>query len=910
MKLEKTFLASRVAVRIFILFGLCALLPITALAFIAFSQVTSHLQAQTQERLHQSTKTLGMAVLERLLALESLLKVIASDVRTGTYFSSKNLAQEHGDSLPMRQFMWVGLLTEGGKITTLQGPIPVHPTFAPTEKQHLNSGKTLLWTQTHPDQPARLFMARIVDPKDLHHRILIGEINRSTFWEVVDKDNLAPGREVCILDHAFSMIACSVPGGPVSPIQAALNQADSTTGQFQWEHGGEEYLASFWSIPIKFTFFAPQWTIVVSESRSNALAPLASFQADFTGITLLSLLVVVLLSLVQIRRSLVPLEQLRAGTQRIAMRDFTNPIQVASRDEFEELAASFNAMAGRLGKQFQTLATMVDIDRAILSVLDIRKIVNTVLTRMRDLFPCDCVSMTLRESKETEGATVYLWDGTAGRGIQVQPGQLTTREMRTLWDSADRMTALDEGATPALAPLARLGIKSCLVLPISLTQGLVGIIVLGFRDQPALTQEDTAQARQLADQVAVALSNAYETAERKRAEESLQESNRQLKAALDELAATQRQIVQQERLRALGQMSSGVAHDFNNALSPILGFSSILLEEPELLNDKEKVTKYLQTINTAGQDAANVVSRLRGFYRSREKQEALKPFNLNQLVEQSISLTQPRWKDQALANGTTIKVETDLQKIPVLAGNESEVREVLTNLIFNAVDAMPDGGTITLRTRANDSQAFLEVSDTGTGMTEETRQRCLEPFFTTKGDRGTGLGLAMVYGIIRRHQGTINIQSEPGKGTTFVIGLPLGGKEEKDEPQPAEARALSRRLRILVMDDDPLALKATVECLLTDNHTVETATNGRQGLLKFHTGRYDLVLTDHGMPEMNGERVAAAIKRVAPTVPVILLTGYGQTMLTPGESLGDVDLTVRKPLTRSGLRQAIAKVIA
>ncbi len=894
--------------RIFALFGLCALLPITAQAVLSFSQVTTHLREQTQMRLQQSVKSLGMAVFERLLLYDAMLNGIAADLRTGPFVLSKNLVQELGDPVPQQRFLSLALFV-GDETTALHGQLDLRPTFTSEEQQHLASGKTLLKVQHAPGQPARLFMARLLDPEQPGRGILMGEINGDYLWRTISREFLVPGREVCVFDQVFKPIRCTNPGPPPAPIQSALRLADSSIGDFEWTQGGTGYLANFWSIPLKFTFVSPHFTVVLSESRSAALALLAGFKTDFTLVMLVSLSVVILLSINQIRKSLVPLEKIREGTRRIAMKDFASRVEVSSKDEFEEVAGSFNAMASQLGRQFQALAAMSEIDRDILSVLDVGKIVNTVLTRMRDLLPCDSVSITLRESKGTDRATLYLWDGASDRGIDKQAVQLSDQEISALGKKPDRVMALEEGLAPSLKPLTALGIKSCLILPIVLTQGLPGLIALGYRKPPALGSDDVPQARQIADQVAVALSNAYETAERKQAEASLQESNRQLKVALDELASMQKQIVQQERLRALGQMASGVAHDFNNALSPILGFSSILLEDAAQLDDKAKVLKYLQIINTAGKDAANVVSRLREFYRSRDQQESFLPFDLNKLVEQSVSLTQPKWKDQALANGVTVLIKSDFQKVPTLSGNESEVREVLTNLIFNAVDAMPNGGTITLKTLAKDGQAVLEVSDTGTGMTEEVRQRCLEPFFTTKGERGTGLGLAMVYGIIRRHKGTIDIQSELEKGTTFAIGFPLEGDQNRRAAQTVESQGSSRKLRVLAVDDDPVTLMVTVECMLSEHHDVETAVNGRDGFEKYKAGQFDLVVTDQGMPEMNGLQMAAAIKQVTPATPVILLTGYGQALPTEGGAATAVDLVVSKPITRSGLREAIAKVI-
>ena len=397
--------------------------------------------------------------------------------------------------------------------------------------------------------------------------------------------------------------------------------------------------------------------------------------------------------------------------------------------------------------------------------------------------------------------------------------------------------------------------------------------------------------------------------ERKQAEEALYESNRRLEEALVELKATQQQVLQQERLRALGQMASGIAHDFNNALSPVLGFTELLLDRPEYLENKEKVKHYSQMMNTAAKDAANVVRRLREFYRAREEDEIFLSVDLNSLVKQVIMLTQPRWKDQALASGITIDTETHLQNVPHVAGNEAEVREVLTNLIFNAVDAMPEGGTLTLRTRSDGQHVVVEVSDTGTGMTDEVLRRCLEPFFSTKLERGTGLGLAMVYGIIQRHQGTLAIESEPGQGTTFILRLPVY-TEQGVERRSQAGEVLSRRLQILVVDDEPPVREVITAYLAGDGHTVETASNGSEGLEKFLAGGFDVVVTDQGMPEMAGDQLAAAIRRIAPDMPVILLTGFGDLMIASGETPAGVDIIVGKPVALAALRQALAKVTA
>ena len=397
-----------------------------------------------------------------------------------------------------------------------------------------------------------------------------------------------------------------------------------------------------------------------------------------------------------------------------------------------------------------------------------------------------------------------------------------------------------------------------------------------------------------------------EIAVRRRAEEATLESNRQLSAALGQLQATQREIIQRERMHALGRMANGIAHDFNNALAPILGFSELLLMKPETLEDPKKVRMYAEMIHSAAQASAKVVSRLREFYRYRDDAEVFTPVVINDLVLQSISLTQPRWKDQALAAGVRIDFRTEMGNVPTVPGNESELREVLVDLIFNAIDAIPKRGTITIRTEVQGRWLVITVSDDGIGMSEEVKARCLEPFFSTKEDQGTGLGLGSVYGIVRRHEGGIDIQSEAGRGTAIAVSLPLEKSARAPEAAPP-APPVPSPLRILVVEDEPLVRDVIGVYLSEDKHDVETAVNGRDGLEKFKAARFDLVMTDRAMPEMNGDDLAMEVKKLRPEQPVILLTGFGDLMTGAGECPPGVDLVVSKPFTLATLRNAIAR---
>ena len=389
-------------------------------------------------------------------------------------------------------------------------------------------------------------------------------------------------------------------------------------------------------------------------------------------------------------------------------------------------------------------------------------------------------------------------------------------------------------------------------------------------------------------------------------EHQVRERTAQLEAALDEIRATQEHVVKQERLHALGMMAGGVAHDFNNALTMMLGYGELL--QPWLqLNGSPREQTYLSHIVAAAQDATHVVSRLRDFYRPAENNEIRLPVDLGEIALQVISLTAPRWKGRGLAEGVQIDIQTELRAIPLVSANAVELREVLTNLIFNAVDAMPAGGTVTIGTMPLENGVALTVTDTGTGMSASERERCLEPFFTTNGQGGTGLGLAVVYGIIQRHRGTIAIQSEKGVGTTFAIHLPAT-TDEKTADAPAVQR-LERALRVLVVDDQEIICELLAELLTGDGHTAVSAAHGHAALEIFRSGPFDLVITDQSMPQMNGLQLGCAIKDLSPETPVILLTGFGDDMLTHGACPPGIDLILAKPVSQTDLRRAVSQAL-
>jgi signal transduction histidine kinase len=387
----------------------------------------------------------------------------------------------------------------------------------------------------------------------------------------------------------------------------------------------------------------------------------------------------------------------------------------------------------------------------------------------------------------------------------------------------------------------------------------------------------------------------------------LQQRTADLENALTELKETQHQIIQQERMRALGTMASGIAHDLNNGLSLILGYGDMLLHDKENMLANSTAETYVQELVHAGRDNAELVKRLREFYRPADSREARQPVNINQLIEQALALTAPKWQAQADGKGATIRIKKDLEDVPDIAGAPAELREVLMNLIFNAVDAMPHGGRLCFRTRSKAKSVRLQVSDTGSGMSEEVRRNCLEPFFTTKGQSGSGLGLAMSYGIVRRHGGRITIESEVNKGTSFCIHLPV--PKETIKPVETEFEKTVPALRVLVVDDHPGIREIVSAYLAEDRHIVETAANATEALEKFRSDRFDLVITDRAMPEVSGDALAASIKEIQPQKPIIMLTGFADLINANGGPSRNVDLVLSKPARLDDLRKAILEVL-
>lgn len=566
-----------------------------------------------------------------------------------------------------------------------------------------------------------------------------------------------------------------------------------------------------------------------------------------------------------------------------------------------------------LKEKLARLQLLRETTRAIGRGTDLNQIFSIVCDRIEEQLPVDFCAIALYDEARRE-----ITLGCAGARSQHAVRQLDFPVRGSL--SADDValrrclggepvheSALAANESAFAQRLGAIGLTSMVLAPLRVDERSFGFVIAARGGRRAFSAADFEFVVQLSEHVALAASQARLHGE--------------LRRAYDELHRTQQMVLKQERLRALGQMASGIAHDINNAISPVALYTESLLEKEPGLSSRAR--GHLQTIQRAIDDVAETVARLRQFYRPRDSQEESGPIELNPLVSQVLDLTRVRWRDMAQKAGIAIDVAIDLQDdLPRVQAVEGEIREALTNLVFNAVDAMPEGGILTLRTGIHfgadgSEQVEVEVRDTGVGMNEEVRRLCLEPFFTTKGDRGTGLGLPMVYGAMQRNGAVVEIDSSPGQGTAVRLVFPKAGAQAPLDTDwgSLDAAEVAPSMQLLLIDGDPLLLRSLADVLEAEGHRVTTASGGQEGIEAFDAALalgapFEAVMTDLGMPGVDGRQVARSVKSKSPATPVVMLTGWGRRMTEDGELPAHVDHLLGKPPTLSQLRVVLGHCAA
>ncbi|MBV9769779.1 MAG: response regulator, partial [Bryobacterales bacterium] len=562
----------------------------------------------------------------------------------------------------------------------------------------------------------------------------------------------------------------------------------------------------------------------------------------------------------------------------------------------------------KLKTQLERLSLLGQITRAIAERQDLRSIFQVVIRSLEDGLPIDfgCICLYDANAGEVVVTCVGVHSETLAMELAMTDQAHISVGQNGLAQCVRGRLVYEQDVSQVDFPfpqrLARSGLRALVAAPLLFESQVFGVLIAARHAPNSFSSGECEFLRQLSEHVALASHQS--------------ELHTALQQAYDDLRQTQHAVMQQERLRALGQMASGIAHDINNAISPVALYTEMLLEQESNLSKRTR--EYLETTQRAIGDVAHTVARMREFYRQHEPELVMSPVDLSVLAQQVIDLTRARWADMPQQRGIMIELQPELDpNLPPVGGIESEIREALINLVFNAVDAMPGGGKLTIRAKAavNAEHApcvNLEVADTGGGMDEETRRRCLEPFFTTKGERGTGLGLAMVYGVTQRHNADIELDSAIGEGTTVRLRFPVLATAAA-EAHPDAPAALPKGLRILSVDDDPLLIKSLRDALEGDGHRVVTASGGQEGIDAFCAAkerdeRFSVVITDLGMPYVDGRKVASAIKNNSPSTPVIMLTGWGQRLVAEGDIPPDVDRILNKPPKLKELRAALAEL--
>ncbi|HXG11333.1 MAG TPA: ATP-binding protein [Gemmataceae bacterium] len=454
---------------------------------------------------------------------------------------------------------------------------------------------------------------------------------------------------------------------------------------------------------------------------------------------------------------------------------------------------------------------------------------------------------------------------------------------------------VDSSLTPdpcLLTPEATARSAACFAVPLRAGRRVVGVLQSLLSRPAGFTRDQIQLLYLVADLLGPAISNCQLFG--------------RLRAAYEELRLTQSQLIQAEKMRALGELASGMAHEFNNSLCGVLGFLELVLLNKGL----DPTTRgYLESARTCALDATETVRRVQDFARRQQDGLSIKVLDLNELVRQTLELIRHKWENLDHAR-KPINVCVQTEATGRVAGSPTELREVLTNLVFNAVDAMPQGGTLTVRTWSTATDAYLAVQDTGVGIAPAVRHRLFEPFFTTKGERGNGLGLSVVFGIVRRHRGEITVDSELGQGSTFTVRLPLAPANAAVEEAPPREPAANAPggLRVLVIEDDDNVRDFLGYGLTALGHRPRLAADGREGLDAFSEERFDVVLTDLGLPGLSGEEIARRVAEQSPGTPVVVLTGWADQLRAEKGSLQGVAGVLGKPVALDALASTLATV--
>ncbi len=536
------------------------------------------------------------------------------------------------------------------------------------------------------------------------------------------------------------------------------------------------------------------------------------------------------------------------------------------------------------------LSTLYNISQTLNQSLKMEKILDQTLEKVGETFDVEICSVgTTDEDKKKIEMVISKGDPQFVKNRAVQ--RTFCEDLSAIVVENPEPLFIENLLEDARFSKAVLDLKingSCLCVPLMTREEMLGVLEVISLKFHKFTPQDSELLSSIGNHIAIAIKNI-----------NLYED---LRKAYVELQQTQDQLIRTEKFRALGELSAGVAHDFNNVLGIILGRAQHLMD----LTEDEEILEGLEAIEQASRDAASTVDRIQN-YSSLKTYEEYPIVDVNNIVREVVNMTKTRWKQNVELKGIDVKLNMNLNEVGPISGDTNELREALTNIILNALDAMPKGGQLDITTGSSDFQTYIKTRDTGVGMDEEAKSKIFDPFFTTKGGEGTGLGMSVVYGIIKRHNGKIEVESAVGEGTTVTLMFPINLRAKPvEEPVPVKSY---KKAKILIIDDN-LELSRTISNILVrEHHKVAYATDGKEGLENFKKNKYDIVFTDIGMPGMSGWEISKSIKKMRPDTDVVFITGWGTQVDKKKMKACGSDLILSKPFDKRKILSIINKIM-